>query len=356
MPTLQKQPKYFRLAGHLREKIQSGLLEPGARLPSVAQMKAQHGVSLTTVDRAQALLEQEGFIVREHGRGTFVAQPALRERTGLIGLIGRTFEGRRTSFDVERITSGIEEALYDNEKRLVLLDAQSSLGWDGVDGILICRPSQTQENVAQLPDQVPCVSLLESVAGISSVEADEAHACRLAVEHLVALGHRRIAFLMQENSLVRRTRWAAYRQALCDAGIAPREEWLRADTLPIRHIGDYTRLGREGMAAWLQDGWRETGCTALIAQNDTIAIGAMKSLQAAGVCVPDDVSVLGFDATELTQTVSPALTSVEIPFKQIGQAGVELLLRRIETSRIEPEHIVLPTRLQARASTAAKRH
>ena len=355
MSTLQKQPKYFRLAGQLRDEIQSGLLEPGARLPSVAQMKAMHGVSLTTVDRAQALLEQEGFIVREQGRGTFVAEPARRQLTGLIGFIGRTFEGRRAFADAERLTSGIEEAVYHNEKRLLLLDAQSPLGWDRVDGILVCMPSQTEEILPQLLDRVPCVSLLESVRGISSVATDEAQACRLAVEHLVAQGHQRIAFLMQENPMVRRTRWPAYRKALRDAGIAPHADWLRADTLPIRHPGDYAQMGREGMAAWLHEGWRETGCTALIAQNDSIAIGAMNSLQAAGIRVPEDVSVLGFDATELTRTVSPELTSVEIPFKEIGRVAVELLLRHLEASQAEPEHIALPTRLQVHASTAAPR-
>jgi DNA-binding LacI/PurR family transcriptional regulator len=106
------------------------------------------------------------------------------------------------------------------------------------------------------------------------------------------------------------------------------------------------------MQSWLQEGWRETRCTALLAQNDLAAIGAMRAFQKAGIRVPEDVSVVGFDGTELCEYLAPQLSSVEIPLREIGAQAVKVLLDRLRQPSGKAETLVLPTRFQARESSA----
>src|SRR5690349_9544231 len=79
-------PKYLRLADHFREQIDSGVLKPGDRLPSFAQMQAQHGVGQATLERAYALLQDQRVIVREANRGIFVAESRIPAALGVVGV------------------------------------------------------------------------------------------------------------------------------------------------------------------------------------------------------------------------------------------------------------------------------
>jgi LacI family transcriptional regulator len=106
------------------------------------------------------------------------------------------------------------------------------------------------------------------------------------------------------------------------------------------------------MKKWLSDGWRETGCTAILAQNDVAAIGVMQILQEEGIRVPDDVSVMGFDGTEICDLVSPRLWSVMLPLAQIGAKAVEILNRQIAGEADAGETILLPLHLRQGESVA----
>ena len=113
--------------------------------------------------------------------------------------------------------------------------------------------------------------------------------------------------------------------------------------------------GSDCMNSWLQDGWEQTGCTALLVQNDEAAIGAMKAMQASGIDVPGDVSIVGFDGSEICAFVTPRLTTVDVPLREIGTQGLKLLIRQIEVGQAEIEKHVLPVELRVRESTASPR-
>ena len=363
MPTLQKSsqlPKYSQIAEELRAKIRSGSLEPGTRLPSVAQMKERHGVSLATVDRAQALLEQEGYIVREHGRGAFVAGPQRRKKTGIIGYVGNSLARECQVPYAAHLMEGIEERAQGRKKRILLLCEDSPLGWDRVDGVLLYIGSDPVPLPRWLPAGVPCVSVVASAEAAPAVKADDRDGARQAVEYLLSLGHRRIACLMQDDSLLPRLRLDGYREALRNAGIHPSVDWIRSprfwDTVPASEFGrayaHYRLQGYESMRQWLRDGWRESDCTAVLAQNDYVAIGVVQALREAGIGVPEEVSVVGFDGTEVCELVTPTLTSVQVPLREIGSTALEMLLTLIENHEVEAADQMLPTRLIVRASTA----
>ena len=111
---------------------------------------------------------------------------------------------------------------------------------------------------------------------------------------------------------------------------------------------------REAMQQWIDDSWKETGCTALLCHNDETALGAIQALQAAAINVPHDVSVVGFDGTNFCELTTPKLSSVKVPLREIGATAVELLLQQIEADTVRDDHKVLPMALQQRESSATR--
>ena len=276
----------------------------------------------------------------------------IAKKTGLIGFVGRAFAGRKQFHALAHLAEGVEEATGLADKRIVLLDTQSSVGWDQVDGILIDVPHNVESALSHLPSGMPCVCLLAGADGFSSVVADDENGARQAAEHLLELGHRRIACLMETKPLLARLRRNGYRAALKTAGIEPLPEWSPSPRFAFDNQIGYWAWARDNMTAWLRDGWRESDCTAILAQNDMSAIGAVQALHDFGLRVPQDVSVVGFDSAEICECVTPSITAIEVPLHEIGAAGTRLLLRQIEGDARAPETQVLPTRLQERASTA----
>jgi DNA-binding LacI/PurR family transcriptional regulator len=344
-------PKYWELAEQLKAQIDQAVLQPGSRVPSLAEMQEQYSVSRGTVEKAFGLLEQEGLIVREQGRGTFVAELKPRESTGLIGYVGRGRHSRTNVGSYNVITEGIEDVAHKSNRQVVLLNGHSSLGWEKVDGIIIKVPAAAESVAAHLPPGIPCVSFFTAVEGISSVVADDAGGARYAVEHLVELGHQRIACLMETVAPQPKLRREGFREALKAAHIEVRPEWMRAPRHEFDIEKGYREWARLNMQDWLQNGWFEMGCTAILAQNDMAAIGVIEVLQAAGVSVPNDISVVGFDSTDICEHVTPSITSIEIPLHRLATVGTELLIKHIKQGRWTPEALMMPTRLQVRQST-----
>lgn len=339
--------KYSRLATHLRRQIESGALSTGDRLPSFAQLRAQFGANATTVERAYKVLEQENLIVREHRRGVFVAEPQRKTLTGVIGVGGITFAQRRRFPYYSHLMEGIQQAAENAQREILLLRDASAIRWEKVDGVLLNPTHDIRTQPAlSLPPGMPCVSLLAPLDGVVSVTADEAGGVRAAMQHLLELGHRRIAFLI---SPILTQRIAAYHGALQAAGIAPLPEWIRHARGETGRT--YREIARTAMQQWLREDWKKLGCTAIITQNDDAATGVLEALGEAELNVPEEVSVVGFDGTEISELSTPALTTVELPLQEIGAMGVELLLRQMQGEPVKIAALALPTRLQTRAST-----
>lgn len=179
---------------------------------------------------------------------------------------------------------------------------------------------------------------------IAAVSAAHMSGARMATEHLINLGHRRIAAIAGPlNWIATDGRLLGYRAALASAGqLAPAELVSVAGEPTIEH----------GLAAardLLDLAWPPT---AIVAFNDKIAIGAMDAAAERGFRVPQDLSVVGFDDSDLSRVVQPRLTTIRQPLEEMARLGVELLLRLIEGREINALHIELATELVVRASTA----
>jgi DNA-binding LacI/PurR family transcriptional regulator len=160
---------------------------------------------------------------------------------------------------------------------------------------------------------------------------------------MLELGHIRIAhFSRTDRASSAHERLTGYRMALAEAGIAT------PGTL-VRRLPPTVEGGKIG-AAWL--GQLRPRPTALFTYNDSQAVGAMLGLNDAGIMVPDDCSVAGFDNIELSELVRPTLTTVAQPIHDIGRLGAQMLIDRLQRD-VAGTTILLPPRLMIRQSTAA---
>lgn len=352
-------PLYLRLCEELRRQVREGVLSPGDRLPSFSQLREEYGIHKATVERAHMILEKEGLVVRRSGAGTFVCEkPECTGRIskGVIGLCGYGFEhGGNSSYWME-LLEGIRAKAEDLSAQVLLLPDAIGDGWEKVDGALISGFSH-DHFVEQLPAQIPLTCLFAGHKGRASVVADEYAGMHAAVEHLLELGHTHIAYLHGQAMSATHPRHRAYHDALHQAGITPEKSWHRLLSGKNDYSAQYIQAGRRDMEAWLADGgsegWAQIGCTALLCHNDETAFGVMQAFAAAGILIPRDVSIIGFDGIEIGQYSYPPLTSVGMPLREIGAAGVELLHRQITQDEVLSDHLILPTVLQVRGSTAA---
>ena len=347
-----RESKYNLLFRQLKAQIESGALAPGDRMPTFVEMRAQYGVVPTTVDRIYGMLEQEGLIVREQGRGTFVKQPAPRRANGVVGIHG-VADSQPTHPYYAHLIEGFREVAGPEDIELLLLNETSEITWDKVDGVITyaAPPPGFPPLQRRMPAGMPCVSALVSDPKLPSVMADDYQGAYDVTQHFLELGHRRIAYL---HDPVSRRRLSGFRDALRDAGIEPEDSWEYPLDYAANEVSwTYGRCAYTSMASWLAGNWRSLACTALLAQNDDAAIGAIRALREAGVAVPQDVSIAGFDGTEIGNFFVPTLTSVEVPLREIGAAAMELLLRQIRGEEVKIGTLLLPTHVIIRQSSVA---
>ena len=352
MPDAPDAPKYYKLAEQFMARIESGQWKPGDRLPSFAQLRAEYGASRPTAERMLAILDGNGLIERQSGTGIFVAHPRAR-CSGIVGLCGWGFLlGGGSSYWL-RLAEGIHRQAHEDNSQVLLLGHDLGKGWEKIDGLLISRADDRKVS-RLLPPQMPHVYLFYAHPDSTSVVADEEGGMRAATEHLLKLGHRRIAYL-RANSPAAMARVRGYETALRAAGVRPSKNWLRAMTGKNDYGMQFIASGQRDMTSWIEEkgarSWKRTGCTALLCHNDETAVGAMRALSNVGLGVPDDVSVVGFDDVEAAQFCTPTLSTVAMPLGEMGALAVQLLHEQIIADAVRIEQRVLPTHFIARDSS-----
>jgi DNA-binding LacI/PurR family transcriptional regulator len=179
---------------------------------------------------------------------------------------------------------------------------------------------------------------------LDTVNTDDAIGARLVVEHLVALGHERIAHLDGGSGAGAAERSDGYVTAMRDHGLAQH--------VRIVH-GDFTeRGGHAGAAELLRD---DEPPTAIFAGNDLSAVGALDYAMAAGLAVPHDISVVGYDNTALAAMNHLSLTTINQPTEDLGRAAINLLLERVNDARTSPVQFVRAPTLVKRNSSGPPR-
>ncbi|WGL18393.1 LacI family DNA-binding transcriptional regulator [Microbulbifer bruguierae] len=194
----------------------------------------------------------------------------------------------------------------------------------------------------QLPPMVNACEVMRD-CGYPSVQLNNRAAARAITDHLVRLGHRRIGLIKgPQRSPLTLERVAGYREALEAAGIAFDDSLLCP--------GDFTLQSGHRAAGTLIT--RDNPPTAIFCENDEMALGAMQRIKQAGLRVPQDISVAGFDDIAYASYSDPALTTIAQPAEEFGATAAQLLIDQLETaSSGEPAQVVLPYDLKVRDST-----
>jgi LacI family transcriptional regulator len=179
------------------------------------------------------------------------------------------------------------------------------------------------------------------LAGISVAHRNGA---RLAAEHLLALGHRRLAHITapRSHAAAARSRLAGVTDALRAAGLDP-------DTLVVVEGDEHVEGGMRAAELLLTE---RPMPTAIVCYNDLTAVGALRAIRAADLRVPDDISVVGFDDVELAAWTDPPLTTIRQPTDALGRWAVERLTSALPGNE-RGERVVLEPTLVVRGSTAA---
>ena len=336
------------------------MAQPASRM-TIRQIADLAGVSIATVSRvlngrddvAPETREAVRQIIREHG---YTANRSARGlsagRTGLVGiLVPMVFPAYFAG-----ILAGASEALTErdlpialsptggeHDREVSVIDRLHGL----TDGALIILPEESGEELERLQDNgyrfVVIDPLMPLAERIPSVSAAHTSGADQAMQHLLELGHRRIAHIAGPRGWVAtEDRRRGYHAALAAAGILP-DPALTVETTPeIAHGQDAA-----GHLLNLPD-----PPTAIFCFNDNNAIGAIQAARARGLRVPEDLSVVGFDDVENATIVTPKLTTVRQPLAEMGRTGVSLLMRLLAGERFETLHVELATRLVVRESTA----
>jgi LacI family transcriptional regulator len=263
--------------------------------------------------------------------------------------------------EVERLR-GIEHTLSESEYDLILYNVETPRQRDAAfgnllrsertDGALIIALSPRDDDIDRLAHSSAPVVLIDanhdSLTALSRVIVDDVAGGRMATQHLIDLGHRRIGYISDPletvmNFTSSRHRYEGYRQALASGSLP-----FRADYHGQGEHGRYEARRLANLMLALPE-----RPTAIFAASDTQALGVLEAAQDTGLRVPEDLSVIGYDDIEMAEYVG--LTTVRQMLYESGKRGVELLLDKLADPATEPICEVMPTELIARKTTAPPR-
>lgn len=335
--------------------------EASAESPSIREVARRAGVSVATVSR---VLNATGPVREETRRRVlecvdalgYVPHSAARSlslrKTQHIGVVlpdlhGEFFSELIRGIDRAARRAGYHVLISGSHSDADEIEAVLRALHGRVDG-LILMPMGLQPDVrrARLPRRLPVVLLNDSDPDTEhdSIRIDNRGGARSATEHLIDLGHRRIAVVRgPEDNSDAAERLAGFRDALAARDVAFDPEWLLA--------GDFRE--ESGYRAGTLLARSPTRPTAVFATNDAMAIGCLAALRERGLSVPADLALVGFDDIPIARFLDPPLTSVRVAIAELGARAIERLLATIEGANGSTRHheIVAAT-LVVRASTS----
>ncbi len=300
-------------------------------------------VAEDTRRKVQASIEALGYV---YNRAAANLRGAASKSVGLlIGEITNPFYAELTSGADAVLERADHITFLGNTRESVERQTRflSRLREQNVDGVVLCPAEGTSGATLQpvLVWGMPCVQVLRYLSGVELdyVGADYRLGMQMAVEHLVRLGHRRIALVggAMHHSAVRERR-AGFRDAMERAGLA--SDLVVPCPLTRRHGAEAV----EDLAA------RPDRPTGIIGYNDIVALGAMQGLARRGLRAGSDMAIIGCDNIEEAGLVEPGLTTVATNPRRIGEEAASLLLRRIENPRGTRDRVIVPPCLVVRRS------
>lgn len=342
---------------------------------TLSDIAAKSGVATMTVSRvvngtgyvSEETRERVLLAVKEMNyRRNGLARNLKRQRTETVGLVLGDISNPYST----ELANAVRESLSSKGYSMFICISEQSATEDimafeslvdhNVDGIIVATRSNTEgdERLTSIADSsLPIVVVGRDFhhESVDSISADNFTGGFEATQHLIDLGHRRIGFIgaaFENRGSLKRLQ--GYLKALETHGIEIDERLITGRTETISDVPGYSteKIGYEGMKRLLSLPNRPT---AVFARNDFTAVGAITAINEAGLAIPQDIAIVGFDDTPLALHTVPPLTTVRQPMRLQGQLAAEMLLRRITGAEpADREERILDCELIVRKSTVAQ--
>ncbi len=360
--------KYREVFEHVYQGILRGRYQPGSRIPTEMELATRFDASRMTVSRALRDLQNQGFLLRRHGAGTFV-RDQHRPATGTVGLIFPDFPGFHASvadamtaeltrqiqaagfgfFMGEPLHGGVHAVLQHPEKACEPYLARRPVCVFFTPVELPADQAAANVQIVDLfeRERIPVVLVDRDVCDFPArsrhdlIGVDNFGAAYTLARHLLSLGHRRIHFVGTSALAATVTaRIMGYQAALLQHGIVPDPGWV--------HRGD------PGLLEFARE-LDTHSVDAFMCSNDHIAANLMRHFATLGVRVPEDIPVVGFDDTPFAVLLAPPLTTVRQPAADLAVAALRVMLERLADPSLPPREIRLPCELVIRESCGSLR-
>lgn len=284
------------------------------------------------------------------------ARSLITSKTSTIGVLlpdlyGEFFSEVIRGIDITARRSGYHLIISNSDFDKSAIEAAMRAMRGRVDGVIIMSPDiDAQALIANLPDSHPVVLLNSALCGdaFDSVSIDNVGGALAVVRHLISHGHRSIALITgAPRNVDGQERKLGYRTALREASIEHNQQ--------LEARGNFTEdSGFEAARALLSLRNRPT---AIFAANDSMAIGALSALREAGVGVPEEIAVAGFDDISIARHLNPPLTSVHVPIAELGERATERLTAALSAGAAHVcRQEIVPTTLVIRSSCGPPGH
>jgi DNA-binding LacI/PurR family transcriptional regulator len=330
----------------------------GNRHPTIHDVAERAGVSKSLVSLVMRGSPQVGVERREavlravaelDYRPNAAARSLVRKRSFVIGVV---LSDLHNPFFAE-VVDGIEEEARAWSYQALFSTASLSPDREAealetflqlrTDGLILAGAELLTQDIVAVAAKAPVVLVTRSTRSslLDSVTNDDRAGARLAVEHLVALGHRAIAHIDGGRGAGAAARRSSYLATMRSHGLAEEAAIVR---------GAFTE---EGGANGVERLFARGKPTAIFAANDLVAVGALHALQERALRVPEDVSLVGYDNSSLAALGHINLTTIDQPRWQLGATAVRLLLERLDRGRREARHLVVSPHLVVRGTTSS---
>lgn len=354
--------KYEQIERMIRDMISGGQLKPGDKLEAETQIAQKLGVHRFTVNKALAALVREGLLHRVQGRGTFVVDPNTRARKNCFGVLySSEAKGLEADAFYGRILAALRET---SEYDITLIGHHSrtsgmpgppldTLNFERFDGLVLLEVFN-EEYIEQIlttaPTPVVVVDYEPKKAKFDHTVLDNYGGGRKATEHLLSLGHRRIAHVGEPPPPQKKDvdpawqeRRRGWQEALHAAGVKDTESLFYP--LAGRSSDGAEEIVRKCLALPA-----DKRPTAFFTAGDDISIRMTRRLVEAGLKVPQDISFIGFGDTAGSDVFRPSISTVRFDSGEMGRWAAKRLLELQNGAAREPQRHVVPVELVLRES------
>lgn len=359
-------PLHTQLLDDLRHKVLTGVFQAHDQLPGEWELAKELDISRTTIQKAWQSAEEEKLIYRVPGKGTFIAPPVQASATvrQTIGLVIPDFR----SIFAAQLVGGAERILRAKGCRVQVASSEYTveeedrvlhqMNEDGVRGYII-RPVQSSRDdrlITRIASATPTVLLDRPVPTlhVPCITSHNYAGAMEAMQHLLSLGHRHITFVARPHLTLWTVaeRYRAYGDAMRDAGHTPLPTILIGSDEELNTYNAYAHDDDNSLAPLVARLQAPDRPTAIFAVNDWMAIRTLRAATAAGLRVPEDLSLVGFDDLEVSRALVPPLTTVAQNGDLLGAEAAYRLLNLLDGVPSYEVLTLLPTRLIVRGSTA----